>query len=138
MRARLYELRLKEGAPLQIYRDQHSGEGGSQADLEAQPNWLERRDHRTDVTTAVNPTYQQLDLTLIRKGQPFLPGAKAGSSMISWTARSEIRVINDTELRIVNLQRKLALEDAKHRKYAETGAGAHRSGLETKKISISA
>jgi len=93
---------------------------------------------RTDVTTAVNPTHQQLDLALISE-RAHLSSLEAKARVVKEqlnAARSEIKVINDTEVRIVNLQRKLALEDAKYRRYSENREQARiDQALETKKIS---
>jgi uncharacterized protein involved in exopolysaccharide biosynthesis len=51
-------------------------------------------------------------------------------------ARKEVKEINDTELRLVNLQRELGLQDTKYRKYSENREQARiDQAMETTKIS---
>jgi uncharacterized protein involved in exopolysaccharide biosynthesis len=140
MRARLYDLRIKEQELLSKYTETSIPVMEVRRQIAEAQSQLTKEEGttRTDVTTAVNPTYQQLDLALITE-RATLSSLEAKAHVINdqlAAARSEIKVINDTELRIINLQRELALQDAKYRKYAENREQARiDQALETKKIS---
>ncbi|NWF56547.1 MAG: GumC family protein [Syntrophaceae bacterium] len=139
MRARVYELRLKEQELLSKYTETSIPVKEVRRQIaEAQAQLAKEEGTRTEVTTAVNPIYQQLDLALTTE-RATLSSLEAKARVINdqlEAARSEIKVINDTELRIVNLQRDLALQDTKYRRYAESREQARiDQALETKKIS---
>ena len=140
MRARLYELRMKEQELLSKYTETSIPVKELRRQIaEAQAQLAkEEGTSRTDVTTAVNPTYQQLDLALITE-RATLSSLEAKARVVNDQlagARSEIKAINDTELRIVNLQREVALQDTKYRKYSENREQARiDQALEMNKIS---
>jgi len=93
---------------------------------------------RTQVTTGINTTYQQLDLALITETAT-LQSLQAKVSVLKGQledALREIQDLNNTELRMVSLQRELALQEAKYRKYSENREQARIDhALEMKKIS---
>jgi uncharacterized protein involved in exopolysaccharide biosynthesis len=139
MRSRLYDLRLKEQELLSKYTETSIPVKELRRQIaEAQAQLAKEEGPRTEVTTAINTTYQQLDFALISE-RATLSSLEAKARVINDqldAARMEIKAINDTELRIVNLQRELALQDTKYRKYAENREQARiDQALETKKIS---
>ena len=122
MRSRLYELKLKEqellskytetSIPVQEVRRQVS---------EAQAQLAKEEPTRTDVTAGINTTHQQLDLAMLSE-MATLSSLEAKTRVVNDqlnAARGEVKTINDTELRLVNLQRELGLQDTKYRKYSE-------------------
>jgi uncharacterized protein involved in exopolysaccharide biosynthesis len=139
MRSRLYELKLKEQELLSKYTDTSIPVMEVRRQIaEAQDQLAKEEATRTEVTTAINITHQQLTLTL-HSETATLSSLEAKARVIKdqlAAARGEVQGINETELRIVNLQREMALQDVKYRKYSENQEQARiDQALETNKIS---
>jgi len=122
IRARLYELRLKEQGLLTKYnetsmavRDIRREIAGAQALLDKEVST------RTEVTTGINATYEEVNRTLIMEMANFSSlesKAKILEGQLT-DARGELKQFIDTEVRIVSLQRDLSLQVAKYSKYTE-------------------
>jgi uncharacterized protein involved in exopolysaccharide biosynthesis len=139
MRSRLYELKLKEQDLLSKYTETSIPVQEVRRQVaEAQSQLAKEEATRTDVTTAINTTYQQLDLAMLSE-MATLSSLEAKARVVNDqlnAARGEVKEINDTELRLVTLQRELALQDTKYRKYSENREQARiDQALETDKIS---
>ena len=139
MRSRLYELRLKEQELLSKYTETSIPVQEVRRQIaEAQAQLAKEEPTRTDVTTGINTTHQQLDLAMLSE-MATLSSLEAKARVVNDqlnAARGEVKEINDTELRLVTLQRELALQDTKYRKYSENREQARiDQALETDKIS---
>ncbi len=139
MRSKLFELKLKEqelfskytptSPPVQEIRRQIA---------EAQAQLDKEEKSRIDVTTGINTTHQQLNLNLLSE-MAILSSLEAKALIVNRQlalARSKVQEINDTEMRMVSLQRERALQDANYRKYSENREQARiDQALEMNKIS---
>ena len=139
MRSRLYELKLKEQELLSKYTETSIPVQEVRRQIaEAQALLAKEEPTRTDVTTGINTTHQQLDLAMLSE-MATLSSLEAKTRVVNDqlnAARGEVKAINETELRLVTLQRELALQDTKYRKYSENREQARiDQALETGKIS---
>jgi uncharacterized protein involved in exopolysaccharide biosynthesis len=139
MRTKLHELKRKEkdlltkgnetGAPVQEIRRQIAQ---TQALLDKEELT------RTEVTTGINGTYEELNRALVLEMatvSSLVAKLKVVEGQLK-EARKETGNLIVTEAQMVNLQRELALLDAKYRKYSENLEQARiEQALEMKKIS---
>lgn len=139
MRSRVYEMKLKEQELLSKYTEASIPVTEIRRQIaQAQAQLDKEEGTRTEVTTAINTIYQHLTLSLLSETATLSSlEAKAGVIENQLTAaRGEVQGINETELGIVNLQREIALQDAKYRKYSENQEQARiDQALERNKIS---
>jgi uncharacterized protein involved in exopolysaccharide biosynthesis len=139
MRPRLYELKLKEQELLSKYAETSIPVKEVRRQITEAEALLAKEDPtRTDVTTGINTTHQQLHLALLTETAN-LSSLEAKSRVVDRQladARREVQGINETELRMATLMRELALQDSKYRKYAESREQARiDQALELNKIS---
>jgi uncharacterized protein involved in exopolysaccharide biosynthesis len=139
MRSRLYDLRLKEQELLSKYTENSVPVREVRRQIaEAQALLAKEEIPKTDVTTGVNPTYQEINLSLIKETAT-LSSLEAKARVVNGqlaAAQKDIKELSETEMQMVNLQRELALQDAKYRKYYENLEQARiDQALEIKKIS---
>jgi uncharacterized protein involved in exopolysaccharide biosynthesis len=139
MRTRLYELKLKEQELLSKYAETSIPVKEVRRQITEAEALLAKEDPtRTDVSTGINTTHQQLHLVLLTETVN-LSSLEAKSRVVDRQladARREVQEINETELRMVTLQRELVLQDSKYRKYAESREQARiDQALEINKIS---
>jgi uncharacterized protein involved in exopolysaccharide biosynthesis len=122
MRSRLYELQLKEQEILSKYTENSVVVKELRRQIaEALALLGKEEPTRTQVTTGINTTYQDLNLELIKESAN-RSSLEAKASVIKsqlGDARLEIAELNHTEVMMVGLQRELSLLDAKYRKYSE-------------------
>jgi uncharacterized protein involved in exopolysaccharide biosynthesis len=122
MRARLYELQLKEQELLSKYTPTSMPVKEVQRQIEEAKTLLDKEEPtRTQVTTGINAAYQDLNLELIKESAN-LSSLEAKAKVIKSQlggARSEIAELNQTEVQMVGLQRELSLLESKYRKYSE-------------------
>jgi uncharacterized protein involved in exopolysaccharide biosynthesis len=139
MRARLYELKLKEQELLSKYIESSIPVIEIRRQIaEAESQLAKEEPTRTDTTTGINVTHQQLNLALLSESAT-LSSLKAKGRVINTqlhAAQNEVKDINETELRLTALQRELTLQDTKYRKYSENREQARiDQALEMNKIS---
>ena len=139
MRPRLYELRLKEQELLSKYAETSIPVKEVRRQITEAEALLAKEDPtRTDVITGINTTHQQLHLALLTETAN-LSSLEAKSRVVDRQledARRDAQGINETEVQMLSLQRELALQDFKYRKYAESREQARiDQALETNKIS---
>ncbi len=74
------------------------------------------------VTRAVNPTYQQLNLELLsEEGNHSSLLAKAEMLKLQLAqAKNELQAVNESEMQLTNLERELDMQKANYRKYSES------------------
>jgi uncharacterized protein involved in exopolysaccharide biosynthesis len=122
MRARLYELQLKEQELLSKYTPTSMPVQEVSRQIEEAKALLAKEEPtRTQVTTGINTAYQELNLDFIKENAN-LSSSEAKAHVIKTQlngARAELTELNNTEVKMVNLQRELSLSDAKYRKYTE-------------------
>jgi uncharacterized protein involved in exopolysaccharide biosynthesis len=139
MRARLYELELKEQELLSKYTESSElVREVRRQKAEAQAVLAKEETTRTHVTTGVNTVHQQMSLALLTEVAN-LSSLQSKAGVLKGQladAQRELRELNDTEVRMVNLQRELALQEAKYKKYSENLEQARiDQALEMNKIS---
>jgi uncharacterized protein involved in exopolysaccharide biosynthesis len=122
MRARLYELQLREQELLSKYTPASSLVKEVRRQIEEANALLAKEEPtRTQVTTGINTAYQALNLDLIKENAN-LSSLEAKAKVIKPqldAARAELTELSNTEVKMVNLQREVSLLDAKYRKYSE-------------------
>jgi uncharacterized protein involved in exopolysaccharide biosynthesis len=122
MRSRLYELQLKEQELLSKYTPNSIPVKEIRRQIgEAQALLAKEEPTRTQVTTGINTAYQELNLDLIKETAN-LSSLEAKIRVLDSqqeAARLELAQLNNTEVRMVGLQRELSLLEGKYRKYAE-------------------
>lgn len=139
MRAKLFELQLKEQDLLSRYAKDSRQVGDVYRQIaEAQALLDKEEPTRTQVTTGINTTHQQLDQALLMETVT-LSSLQSKAGVLEEQlkeVRRELKDLNAIEIHMVNLQRDLALQDSKYRKYSENREQARiDQALETKKIS---
>jgi uncharacterized protein involved in exopolysaccharide biosynthesis len=139
MRAKLYELQLKEQDLLSKFAETSQPVLEIRRQIaEAQALVDKEEPTRTQVTTGINTTHQQLNLALLME-MTTLSSLEAKAKVLKPQldgARREVNEINHTEVMMANLQRELSLQEAKYRKYSENLEQARiDQALETNKIS---
>jgi uncharacterized protein involved in exopolysaccharide biosynthesis len=122
MRARLYELQLKEQELLSKYTPTSIPVQEVKRQIEEAKALLAKEEPtRTEVTTGINTAYQQLNLDLIKENAT-LSSLEAKARVLKSqleSARGEMIELNNTEFKMVDLQRELSLLESKYRKYSE-------------------
>jgi uncharacterized protein involved in exopolysaccharide biosynthesis len=122
MRARLYELQLKEQELLSKYTPTSMLVKEVRRQIEEANALLAKEEPtRTQVTVGINTAYQELNLDLIKENAN-LSSSEAKANVLKThldAARAELTALHKTEVKMVNLQRELSLLDSKYRKYAE-------------------
>ena len=139
MRSRLYELQIREQDLLSRYAETSRPVLEIRRQIaEAQALLAKEEPTRTQVTTGINTTHQQLNLDLIKE-MGNLSSLEAKSRVLKTqqeAARAELTDLNNTEVKMVNLQRELSLLDVKYRKYSDNLEQARiDQAMETNKIS---
>jgi len=139
MRSRLYELQLKEQDLLSKFTEESKPVREIRRQIaEAQALLDKEEPTRTQVTTGINTTHQQLNLDLIKEMANF-SSLEAKARVLKTqqeAAREELTVLNNTEVKMVNLQRELSLLDGKYRKYSDNLEQARiDQAMESNKIS---
>lgn len=139
MRAKLYELRLKEQELLSRYTEKSvSVQEIRRQIVEAEALLSKEEATRTQVTRGPNEAYKTTELALLaEKGvlSSLQAKAKALSEQLA-KAREEQKVLNDDGIRIVELQREINVQEGNYRKYLENLEQARIDhALETQKIS---
>jgi uncharacterized protein involved in exopolysaccharide biosynthesis len=122
MRARLYELQLREQELLSKYTPTSTPVQEVRRQIEEAKALLAKEEPtRTQVTMGINTAYQELNLDLIKENAN-LSSLEAKTKVVKTqldSARAELTALSNTEVKMVNLQRELSLLDAKYRKYTE-------------------
>jgi uncharacterized protein involved in exopolysaccharide biosynthesis len=139
MRSRLYELQIKEQDLISRYTETSQPVREIRRQIaEAQALLDKEEPTRTQVTTGINTTHQQLNLDLIKE-MANLSSLEAKGRVLKTqqeAAREELKVLNNTEVKMVNLQRELSLLDGKYRKYSDNLEQARiDQAMESNKIS---
>lgn len=139
MRAKLYELRLKEQELLSRYTEKSVSVHEIRRQIvEAEALLSKEEATRTQVTRGPNEAYKTTELALLaEKGvlSSLQAKAKALSEQLA-KAREEQKVLNDDGIRIVELQREINVQEGNYRKYLENLEQARIDhALETQKIS---
>lgn len=123
MRQQLYTLQLKEQDLLSKYADTMPAVQEIRRQIREAQQILNREDERrTQVKSARNPAYEQLNLAYLT-GQATVTslGAKTEALRNQLAAARLQRVaLNDNEMRLTQTQRQTELQEAKYRRYAET------------------
>jgi uncharacterized protein involved in exopolysaccharide biosynthesis len=122
MRARLYELQLREQDLLSKYTENNKlVQEVRRQIVEAQTLLDKEEPTRTQVTTGINTAYEQLNLELTREIAN-LSSLEAKAAVLKTqqdAARRDLIELNNTEAKMVGLQREMGLLETKYRKYSE-------------------
>jgi uncharacterized protein involved in exopolysaccharide biosynthesis len=127
MRAQVYALRLKEIDLRQRYGDGHDEvkRVHKQAD-EAEQLLRQDATDREQVTEGPNRVYEETELALLRQ-EPVIIALKAKAEALKTQLGEQqgaLRVLNDNDLRVQQLERERQLQEGSYRRYAENLAQA--------------
>jgi uncharacterized protein involved in exopolysaccharide biosynthesis/Mrp family chromosome partitioning ATPase len=139
MRRDLYKLQLKEQELLSKYTENNTLVKEVRRQIHNAETLLKQEPStRTQVTTAINPTYQQLKLDLAAEtARRAALQAKAQSleGQLA-SAQKDLKVLIANEVQIARLQREKEIQEGNYRKYSEKMEQARiDNALETGKIS---
>lgn len=129
MRGQLYQLEIREGELRQIYVDTHPEVVAVQEQRKALAKVLDREPEiRTAITTAINPTWQAINLTLEEQRVDALALEAQRALLVKQLqeAQSELVTLNTREVEIAALQREVDLTEASY--------GIHSEKLEQARI----
>jgi uncharacterized protein involved in exopolysaccharide biosynthesis len=122
MRAKLYELQLKEQDLLSKFTETSQGVQEVRRQIaEAQALLSKEASTRTQVTKGVNESHKQVQAALLAE-RAVLSSLKARvreQRVQLTTARNGLRGINDSEMRLAQVQRDVSIQEANYRKYYE-------------------
>lgn len=140
MRARLYDLKLKEQELLSKYKETSIPVQEIRRQIAEAQALLSREEpaRSRQVTEGVNLNHQQIQLALLTEmaAQSSLQAKLKTLKGQLGEAKQDLKHLNDTETRMVSLQRELTLKETKYRKYYENLDQARiDQALEMKKIS---
>jgi len=120
MRARLYELQLKEQDLLSKYTETSKPVVEVRRQLAEARALLAKEDPgRTQITQGLNEAHKQTELALlVEKATLSSLRAKAGEQRLQLaSARGELKAINDSEVRLSEAQREMGIQEANYKKY---------------------
>lgn len=139
MRARLYELQLKEQDLLSKFTETSKPVCEVRRQIAEGQTLLSGEERsRTQVTKGLNESYKQVEVALLNERATLSSlQAKAREQRAQLTgARGELQSINDSEIRLAHVQREMGIQEAHYRKYNEKLEQARiDQALETGKIS---
>ena len=122
MRARLYDLQLKEQDLLSKFTETSTPVQEVRRQIaEAQALISKEEPTRTQVTKGLNEAYKQVQLALLAEKATLSSleaKAKEQRAQLNST-RGELKAINDSEIRLVQAQREMGIQEANYRKYYE-------------------
>lgn len=123
MRAKLYELEMKEQELQAKFTDAHPELRRLREQLAQSRAILDREEpSRTQVTTGPSRTNEQAQLALLDR-EPAMAALTAKAAALRGQlaeARGRLAVLNENDVRVARLAREVALEEANYRKYSET------------------
>jgi uncharacterized protein involved in exopolysaccharide biosynthesis len=122
MRARFYELQLKEQDLLSRYNENSKPVQEVRRQIvEAQALLAKEERTRTQVTRGPNEAYKQIESALLAE-RATLSGLQAKIEVVQEqlkTAVGELKTINDSESKLGRVQREMSIQEANYRKYYE-------------------
>lgn len=122
MRSRLYELQLKEQDLLSKFTENSIQVQEVRRQIaEAQALLDKEEPSRTQVTKGLNEAHKQVQLALLAEEATLSSlEAKVREQRAQLNStRGELKAINDSEIRLVQAQREMDIQDANYRKYYE-------------------
>lgn len=122
MRARLYELQLKEQDILSRFTETSKPVEEIQRQIAEAKALLSREEpSRTQVTRALNEAYRQVQVALLAEKATLISlEAKVREQKAQLTsARGELKAINDSEIRLMHVQREMGIQEINYLKYNE-------------------
>ena len=139
MRAKLYELKLKEQELLTKYTETSTPVREIRRQITEAQDLLDKEDKtRTETTTGINGTYEEVKRALFME-MATLSSLEAKLGVVEGQLKEARRQTEDliiTEAQMTTLQRELVMVDTKYRKYTENLEQARiEQALEMKKIS---
>ncbi|MBI5591080.1 MAG: P-loop NTPase [Deltaproteobacteria bacterium] len=135
---RLNDLQMKEHELLSTFTENSVPVVELRRQIREAQSLLSKAQQPRQVTRAANPTYQQLQLEFLSEdGQhsSLLAKAEAQKQQLA-RAKNELETVNESEMKLTNLERELDLLRANYRKYSESMEQARiDQALEMDKIS---
>jgi uncharacterized protein involved in exopolysaccharide biosynthesis len=120
MRARLYELELKEQDLLSKYTETSKPVQEVRRQLAEAKTLLAKEDPtRKQVTQGLNEAHKQTELTLLseRANRSSLRAKAAEQRIQLASARNDLKAINDSEVSLLQVQREVGIQEANYKKY---------------------
>ena len=135
---RMNDLQLKEQELLSTFMEQSIPVTEIRRQIAEARSMLAKAEQSRQVTTGINMTYQEIRL-LLMKEEANLSALKARASVLREQiaeAGNELKLLNNTETRLTQLQREFKIQETNYRKYAESLEQARiDQSLELEKIS---
>jgi uncharacterized protein involved in exopolysaccharide biosynthesis/Mrp family chromosome partitioning ATPase len=138
MRKQIYELQLKEQELLSTFTENSIPVGEIRRQIREGQALLSKAEQTKQVTRGINENYQKIQLDLLTEESNLSSlQAKAGvlKNQIE-SGRGELNLLNDTEMRLAQLERDLETQKSNYRKYSDSREQARiDQALELEKIS---
>lgn len=122
MRARLYDLELKEQDLLSKYTETSKPVQEVRRQLAEAKTLLAKEDpSRKQVTQGLSEAYKQTELALLAERANLSSlGARAREQRTQFaSARSDLKAINDSEVSLLQVQREVGIQEASYKKYSD-------------------
>ncbi len=123
MRARLFELRLREQDLASRYTEENEQIQEVRNQIKEAEAFLEReKPSLTQTRLAINDAYRQAELDYLSERAQFqsMQANAAALRSLRQDVQAEIRGINENETQIATLQREREIQEANYRKYSES------------------
>jgi len=138
MRKQIYELELKEQELLSTFTEDSIPVQEVRRQIREGRTLLSKAEQQKQVTRGINENYQKMQLDLLTE-ESNLSSLQAKSEVLKTqieSGRSELNVLNDTEMRLAQLERELQTQKSNYSKYSESREQARiDQALELEKIS---
>lgn len=122
LRKRLNELQLREQELLSTFTEKSVPVQEARRQIKEAESLLLKAQQTRQVTKGINSTYQQLQLELMSE-RAHLSSLRAKAETLAQQlakAQEELRLVNETEIRMSDLERNLEIQRANYRKYLES------------------
>lgn len=122
MRTRLYELQLKEQELLSTFTETSVPVTEIRRQVSETKALLKKARETRQVTKEVNNTYQEVLLALVNEesNRTSLEAKAQTLRKQLAEARNELKALNDTELKLAQLEREMEMQAANYKKYSES------------------
>jgi uncharacterized protein involved in exopolysaccharide biosynthesis len=122
MRSKLYELQLKEQDLLSRYTENSIRVKEIRRQIAEAKALMDKEEKtRTEVSKGLNESYKQAELALIaeRATSTSLQAKSKKLRALLTSAKSELRTVNDSEVRLAQVEREMNIQEANYKKYNE-------------------
>jgi uncharacterized protein involved in exopolysaccharide biosynthesis/Mrp family chromosome partitioning ATPase len=138
MRKQIYDLQLREQELLSTFTENSIPVGEIRRQIREGRALLSKAEQQKQVTRGINENYQKIQLELLTE-ESNLSSLQAKAEVLKAqivSGRGELNLLNDTEMRLAQLERDLETQKSNYRKYSDSREQARiDQALELEKIS---